>query len=97
MGLAYVNEYLTVGLDYDIQKNKPVATEPESQEAALGLEISPWKSVDLRFGYRQDMIGERDDILSAGVRYQIWRFVAEAALATSDDVTGGAIQVGWAF
>lgn len=56
-----------------------------------------WDSIDLRFGYRQDMAGEREDILSAGIRYQIWRFVAEASVATSSDVTGGALQLGWAF
>ncbi len=96
-GLAYANDYLTVGWDVDVQKNEPVATEPESQETGLGVEFRPWESIDLRFGYRQDMVGERDDVLSAGIRYQLWRFVAEASYATSDDVRGGALQIGWAF
>lgn len=97
LGFAYVNNFLTVGLDFDVQKNKPIASEPESQEVSLGMEIRPWDSVDLRFGYRQDSASERGDILSAGIRYQIWRFVAEAAFATSDDSTGGSLQMGWAF
>jgi len=96
-GVAYFTDYLTVGLDIDVQKNEPVATEPENQEMALGFEISPWEAIDLRVGYRQDMAGDRDDIVSAGIRYQIWRFVAEASYATSDDVEGGALQIGWAF
>ncbi|WP_086929568.1 conjugal transfer protein TraF [Agarilytica rhodophyticola] len=97
LGLAYVNDYVTIGLDIDTIKNEPIAEEPETQEAALGIEFSPWDAIDLRFGYRQDFAGEREDILSAGIRYQIWRFVTEASIAASDDVTGGALQFGWAF
>jgi len=97
LGLAYFNDYVTVGFDIDMIKNKPYASEPESQDLALGVELSPWDVVDLRFGYRQDFGGERSDILSAGVRYQIWRFVGEAAVATGDDIVGGSIQLGWAF
>ncbi len=97
LGFAYVNDFLTVGLDFDVQKNKPIASEPESQEVSLGVELRPWDSIDLRFGYRQDSVSERDDVLSAGMRYQIWRFVAELGLAKSDDSTGGSLQLGWAF
>lgn len=97
LGAAYVNKFITVGLDVDLQKNEPVATEPASQEAALGFELRPWEPLHFRFGYRQDMVGERDDILSAGLRYQIWRFVAEAGIAKSDEVTGGSLQLGWTF
>ncbi|MFT5084904.1 MAG: hypothetical protein ACI9Y1_002961 [Lentisphaeria bacterium] len=96
-GAAYFNSWVTVGLDYDVIKNKPIANEPESQELSLGLELSPFDSIDLRLGYRQDMVGERDDILSAGIRYQIWRVVAEATYAVSSEVEGGALQLGWTF
>lgn len=97
LGFAYVNRYLTAGLDIDVVKNTALATEEESQEAALGLEFSPWSNIDLRFGYRQDLAGERDDILSAGLRYQVWRFVGELSYAQSKDIQGGALQIGWAF
>lgn len=97
LGLAYVNDFITLGLDVDLQEIKPLATESESQEVALGIELSPWDAIDIRFGYRQDLASEREDIISAGVRYQVWRFVGEAAFAVSDEVTGGALQLGWAF
>ena len=97
LGAAYVNNYLTVGLDIDIIKNKPLATEGENQEVALGVEFRPWRNLDIRFGYRHDSASERDDVLSTGVRYQIWRVIGELSFAQSDDITSGALQVGWAF
>ena len=97
LGLAYKNNFLTVGLDYDVQKNKPVATEQELQEVGLGVEFSPWSFVDFRVGYRQDTIGDREDVVSGGARLMRWPFVAEISFATSSDVTAGAIQFGSVF
>ncbi len=97
LGLAYINDFMTIGLDFDVEKNEPVASEPESQEVALGVEFHPWETIVLRAGYMQDSAGEKDDVVSAGIRYQIWRLGIEAAFATSNDITGGSILIGWKF
>lgn len=97
MGGAYVNRWVTVGLDIDLVENKPYADEAPSQELALGVEFRPWSSLSARAGYKQDFAGEADNLISVGLRYQIWRVEMEAAYAFSADVEGGALQLGWLF
>ena len=97
LGVAYVNNWLTVGMDIDAKKNKPIATEEDNQEFALGVDVRPWESVSFRAGYRQNFAGESDDVMSFGVRYSVWRLEMEAAYAVSDDVEGGALQLGVRF
>ncbi len=97
LGLAYVNKWVTAGLDYDVKKNAPLASELEIQEFGLGVEVRPLSMLSLRAGYKQNMVGEGGDVLSAGVAYRIWRVEMEAAYATSDSVQGGAIQLGFVF
>ena len=97
LGLAYVNDWITVGVDVDLAENEPLAAELSTQETSVGLELSPWQSFDLRFGYKQDMTGIRDDVLSGGVAYQTGRFVFELSYARSSLNTGAGMQFGWAF
>jgi len=97
MGLAYVNDWVTVGLDMDLAENEPLASEGKRKDLAFGLELSPFRSVDLRFGYQQDMTGLRDDTLSAGIAYQFKRIFTELSYAQSDVSTGVAFQFGWVF
>lgn len=97
LGVAYVNQWITVGMDVDAVKNKPIATEEENQELALGVDVRPWNSLSFRAGYRQNFAGESDDVMSFGVRYAVWRLEMEMAYAVSDDVEGGALQLGLRF
>jgi hypothetical protein len=97
LGLAFVSKYVDFGIDYDLQKNDTLANELPLQEVTAGLEFKPLKMLDLRFGYRQDLEGLREDILSAGVKFQAGFFIGELAYATSDEMEGGSLQIGWAF
>ncbi|VUD69125.1 hypothetical protein TDB9533_04491 [Thalassocella blandensis] len=97
LGVAYVNDWISVGMDVDAKKNKPIATEEDNQELALGVDVRPWKSLSFRTGYRQNFAGESDDVLSFGLRYAVWRLEMELAYAVSDDVEGGALQFGLRF
>ncbi len=97
MGVAYVNSWATVGLDVDLAENEPVAGELPSQDASLGVELSPFWDIDLRLGYRHDLSGIREDIVSAGLGYRLGRFVFEAAYAESNELKGAALQLGMTF
>lgn len=97
MGLAYVNEWLTVGMDVDLAENEPIANEGPTQDASFGLEVSPFRSLNLRLGYRQDMTGVREDVLAGGVAYQFKRIYFELSYARSDLSTGAGLQFGWTF
>ncbi|TVZ37217.1 F plasmid transfer operon protein TraF [Alteromonadaceae bacterium 2753L.S.0a.02] len=97
MGLAYVHDYVSVGLDYDLGENEPTAFEAATQDASFGLEISPWSFLDLQLGYRQDLTGFREDTMSGGVAFRLKRFAVELSYAKSDTVTSGGLQFGWIF
>lgn len=97
LGMAFVNDWATVGLDVDLVENHPVAGELPSQDASFGLEISPFWDIDLRLGYRHDLSGIREGVASAGMGYRLGRFVVEAAYAQSNELKGAALQLGLTF
>jgi len=97
MGLGYVTENLSVGLDYDLQESTPMANEAPSQNISFGAEYWVMPGWSLRMGYRQDQVGLRDSATSAGIGYQWRRFIAEFAYAKSDQSEAGGLQLGWAF
>lgn len=97
MGLGYVNDRFSVGLDYDLQESHPMANETPSQNISFGAEYWVMPGWSLRMGYRQDRVGLRDSATSAGIGYQWRRFVAELAYAKSDQSEAGGLQLGWAF
>lgn len=97
LGLAYVTQRFMVGLDLDILENAPVAGESPSQDWGLGFEYNPIGTLDLRLGYKQDMLGERDDVVTAGFGWSLGFFAMEAAYMESREMVGGALQFGVAF
>lgn len=97
MGLGYVNETFSLGLDYDLQESTPMANEAPSRNISFGAEYWVIPGWSLRMGYRQDQVGLRDSATSAGIGYQWRRFIAEFAYAKSDQSEAGGLQLGWAF
>jgi hypothetical protein len=97
MGLGYVSDSFSLGLDYDLQESTPMAHEAPSQNISLGAEYWVMPGWSLRMGYRHDQVGLRDSATSAGVSYQWRRFVADLAYAKSDQSEAGGLQLGWAF
>lgn len=97
MGVGYVNDSFSLGLDYDLQKSTPMANEAPSQNISFGAEYWVMPGWSVRMGYRQDQVGLRDSATSAGIGYQWRRFIAEFAYAKSDQSEAGGLQLGWAF
>lgn len=97
LGAAYINSWLALGLDLDVGENSPVANEAPVQEASLGVEMSPLSWLDVRFGYRQDLSGNRQDTLSGGLSYRLKRLVVEVSYGKSDLTTSAGLQLGWRF
>lgn len=97
MGLGYINNNFTLGVDYDLQEAEPMANEATTQELALGAEYVLWNSLALRAGYRQDQAGLRDDVMSGGIGYRWHRFVIDAAYAQGGDGRAAGLQLGWTF
>jgi hypothetical protein len=97
MGIGYVTERLSIGVDYDLQASKPMGDEAENQDISVGLEYRLLRGFALRAGYRQDQTGLNAKVTTAGVGYQWRRFVAELGYASSSDAKGAGLQMGWAF
>ena len=96
-GVAYVNESLSIGLDYDLQESTPMANESPTQDISLGGEYRIFDSLAIRVGYRQDKTGLRDNATSAGLGFHWRRFVADLAYSQSSDMKAGGLQLGWTF
>lgn len=97
LGLGYVNDNLSVGVDYDLHESTPMATEAPSQEISFGAEYRPFSVLALRLGYREDKTGARDNIVSGGIGLHWRRFVADFSYAQSSEMKGGGLQLGWTF
>jgi hypothetical protein len=97
LGLGYVNEKFSVGLDYDLGEAKPMANEAGTQELSLGAEYLLLDSLALRAGFRNDLTGLRDNLISGGIGYQWKRFVVDVAYVQGGDYRGGGLQLGWTF
>lgn len=97
MGLGYVNENFSIGVDYDLKESTPIANEAPSQDLSVGAEYRLFNSLALRVGYRQDQTGVRDNASSAGIGYRYRRFVMDIAYSQSADMKAGGLQLGWTF
>ncbi|GGY86640.1 conjugative transfer protein [Cellvibrio zantedeschiae] len=97
MGVGYVTENFSVGVDYDLQESTPMANEAPSQDLSLGAEYRLFNTLALRVGYRQDQTGLRENAASAGLGFQWRRFVMDIAYSESADMKAGGLQMGWKF
>lgn len=97
MGLGYVNENFSIGMDYDLTESTPIANEAPNQDLSFGAEYRLFNALALRVGYRQDQTGVRQNATSAGVGYRYRRFVMDIAYSQSADMKAGGLQMGWTF
>lgn len=97
MGVGYITEQLSLGLDYDLQESTPIAMEAPNQDISLGGEYRLFNSLALRLGYRHDQTGLHANASSVGIGYRLQRLVVDIAYTTSTDMKGGGLQLGWAF
>jgi len=98
-GAAFDTGFLTVAADIDLTKNKPIATENESQSLSIGVELDTFEIFQLRAGYQTNLVsGSTDpDLLSVG--FGLWLgFHIDAAVVVGDDSSlGGFVQTGFRF
>jgi hypothetical protein len=97
LGLAYVKNALSIGLDYDLKESEPMARELGTQELSLGAEYMLFNSLALRAGYKTDQGEGGASSSSFGIGWRLNRFVVDAAYSTGGDLRAGALQLGWTF
>lgn len=97
LGVAYTTEMFQVGMDVDVHEIESLAGEAPFQDAAIGVEFTPFWGWDFRAGYQMDMTGVRDYAYSAGVAYKVTRFAFEFSYMKGASSEGVGAQFGWAF
>ena len=97
MGVGYVSDTFSVGLDYDLDESTPMATEAGTQELSLGAEYVLFNSLAVRAGYRNVQTGFHANMASAGLGYRWKRFVMDVAYASGGGYKAGGLQLGWTF
>ncbi len=97
-GVSHSTSWSTVGVDLDLTKNDPAGFEQASQYLALGGELDAWGWLQLRAGYRMNLVDSARNIASAGLGFAIMGVVhADVAVAGNSDEVGGSFQLGMHF
>ena len=97
LGAAYQTGGLQIAADVDLTQNEPLSSEGPTQELAIGAEWAFSSPVKMRAGYRYDMQGNRDGIVSLGVGTLWKRLAVDIAYAGGSDAKAAALQFGVAF
>lgn len=67
VGVSHTTSWSTVALDIDVTRNDPAGFEQSTQYIALGGELNAWDWVQLRAGYRVDMVNSARNVTSVGL------------------------------
>jgi len=66
-GISHKTSWTKVAFDLDLTENDPVAFEDATQYAAIGAELNVWRTLQLRAGYRANLAGSDQDVMTAGI------------------------------
>ncbi len=106
LGLAYHNDFVTIGFDYDLNENEPLLSNPtfeglKTQFVALGAEFNAFDHVLLRVGAAKniaDGISRSADDVAYTAGIGIWLgFNLDIAAIYNDNSVGGFLQTGFRF
>lgn len=96
-GIAQHQRWGTLALDLDLWANGAVGYLGKTQFLSLGVDIGPTDSWRVRAGYKHDLQGSAEDVLSAGVGFDASIFKIDAVMLKSNTGDGAALQLGMAF
>jgi hypothetical protein len=100
-GVSHRTSWTKVAFDLDITENDPVAFEDPTQYAAIGGELNVWRTVQLRAGYRANLAGSGQDVMTLGFGFSPFAFHIDLGLManTSDpeNEAGVALEIGVEF
>ena len=97
IGFAAKFGSFSAGLDVDIVTSDPIADEFPVQDTAFGVEWDVRNWVSIRGGYRHDLEGNRDGIVSVGIGVRIKRWYVDVGYARGGNLQGGALQFSYAI
>jgi len=94
-GVSYENKWSTVAFDLDLTRNNPAGLENQSQYAGIGGEVNTSDFVQIRAGYRYDVINPSQKEVSLGFglspRFPYFKTHIDFAVTASPDI----FSTGW--
>jgi hypothetical protein len=98
-GFSYDNGWISSSFEIDGAKTYGYGLIKDSQFARAGVEIDAFRWAQIRFGYRDDISGGREDVVSAGLGISPFNVVNIdlAGLYGKNDTYGVALQIGARF
>ncbi len=98
LGISHQNDWSTLALDVDLTTNDPAGFEEESRYVALGGELNAWDWLQLRAGYRMNMIDSARNVASVGLGVAAFGTLhVDASVAMNANEVGAAVQLGLQF
>jgi hypothetical protein len=98
LGVAHTNSWSTVAVDLDLTRNDPAGFEKATQYLALGGELNAWNWIQLRAGYRMDLVDNSRNVTSVGLGFSPFGVVhADLAVAGNANEIGASFQLGVHF
>jgi hypothetical protein len=95
LGLAYVGDRWSLGLDADLAKSTGLRRVTPRQDVSLGVEYRVLDGFHLRAGYRHDLEGISGDQISTGLGWRLGRFALDLAYGSGSDTEGAGLHLGW--
>lgn len=99
LAAAYRTDWMTVAIEFDVNKSKAWLGQEESQFAAVGVELNAFDWAQIRAGFRSDIAGEQPDLFTAGIGLSPWNVfhLDLAGQVGSDKAVGAALTMSYTF
>ncbi len=106
-GISYNRESFVLSADLQLNKHDKVEARdqngqmqellPARQMVGFGAEYDAFETVQLRLGVRDNLEGDMDPVLTAGLGLSVFGATLELAAAGNDDTVGASLQLGSTF
>jgi hypothetical protein len=96
-GVAHHNAWSTVAFDLDLTRNDTVGFGEDCQFLTMGVEFRNWRWLQLRAGFRADLVTSDRNVLSLGSGFSAYGVHFDLALAGSENEVGVSSQLGLRF
>lgn len=96
-GLAYQSRRAVFEFDLDLTKNEEVGFGSETMFASIGWEWSIFRAFDLRLGYQQNLVDDKNARLSFGLGLRLWSLLLDYSASVDADGNGNYLQASWEF
>lgn len=96
-GLAYQSRRAVFEFDLDLTKNEGVGFGSDTMFASIGWEWSIFRAFDMRLGYQQNLVDEKNARLSGGIGLRLWSLLLDFSASADPDGSGSYLQASWEF